>query len=212
MSEDNLVQPVSASPPLPPPHGTAGAAQPVLAYATPFGIAAPAFAAWRDGNRLVTVTRGSLPQQCVKCAAPADGFYGPRTFYWHHPALVLLVLLGMPGLIALVIVALVTRKGATLDIGLCAAHRARRRTAIVATWFLVIAGIAAIVCGLIAMEEYRSDWAPLFGTLTALALWIVAAVVYTKLGTYLSPTKIDATYATFKGAGVEFLSQFPPVR
>lgn len=197
----------------PPPLPAGGGAPPaVLTYATPFGIAPAAHGAWRDGDKLVTVPRAALPQQCVKCGAPADGWYGPRTFTWHHPALALLVLLGVFGLIALVVVALVMRKSATLDIGLCAAHRSRRRTAIGVTWLLVLAGVAAIAGGVYAMNEYRNDWGALIGTLTALALWIAAAVVYTKLGTFLTPKKIDAAYATFKGAGVEFLNLFPPVR
>lgn len=218
MSQPNHPGPASLPPlplplpPLPPPGAPfqQQAPQGVLPYATPFAAAQqPAYAAWRDGLKLITPANAVLPPQCVKCGAPADGHYGQRTFWWHHPALLLLILVNI---LVFAIVALIVRKKAVVQLGLCAAHLARRRQVLAISWVLGLGGVASLITGFYQMFEYRNDTAPLIGTLIALAMWITAAVLHTKLGAYLTPTIIDAQYAHFKGAGPEFLSLFPPVR
>jgi hypothetical protein len=202
----------STQPPPPLPSAGAPAAQAVLPYATPFGIApsVPTYAAWRDGAVLITPTVAVLPRQCVKCGQAADGWYGRRKFYWHHPGLLLLILVN---LIVFAIVALVVRKTATVELGLCARHIARRRMAIGATWLLVLGGCATLAGGFYVTSAYRGyDFAAFLGTLTALVMWVTAAVVSSNIAAFLRPTRIDSTYAFFKGAGPDFLSLFPPAR
>ena len=202
----------------PPGYGAQGgyqagaAAAPVgatLQYATPFGMGQTGAGVWRDGNKLVTTVQASLPRHCVKCGAPADGAYGPRTFYWYHPAIFLLLLVN---LLVFAIVALIIRKKATLEVGLCAAHRSRRAKAITAAWVLVLLGLATMIGGGVAGAEYSVDWLIPVAILAGLAMWIAAAVVGTVWGAYLTPTKIDKQYGYFKGAGLDFLNLFPPVR
>ena len=215
MSHPSDPRPASPTPPpLPPltaqnPQHPYPPPQAVLPYATPYAQPQAGYPAWRDGPKLVTPAYAALPPRCVKCGAPADGHYVQRVFWWYHPAFLLLL---FAGILIFAIVALIVRKKATVQLGLCAAHLSRRRHVIAVVTVMSLAGLAAIVGGFYAMEAYRNDTAPILCTLAALALWITAAVVYSKLGTYLTPTRIDDHYAYFKGAGPDFLSLFPTVR
>jgi len=47
---------------------------------------------WRDNKTLVMTKDALLPDQCVKCNAPAHGFKLKRKLTWHHPALYLIIL------------------------------------------------------------------------------------------------------------------------
>jgi Zn-finger in Ran binding protein and others len=79
---------------------------------------------WREGSTLVMSKDASLPDHCVKCDAPANGYRLKRNLTWHHPALYLLLL--MAWLIYL-IVSMIVRKRATVYLGLCRAHYEKRR-------------------------------------------------------------------------------------
>ena len=59
--------------------------------------------------------------------APAEGYTKKFNLSWHHPALYLIVLAGV---LIYVIVALIVRKTARVNIPLCPAHRAKRRNII----------------------------------------------------------------------------------
>ncbi len=89
----------------------------------------------RKGKQLVVELGAVFPDRCLKCNAPAEGFKKRFNVSWHHPALYLLVLLG---LLIYVIVALVVRKTARLDIPLCPRHRALRRN-------LMLAGVGCVL-------------------------------------------------------------------
>lgn len=188
--------------------GPPGLPMPVLAYATPLGTGINAQGIWRDGGKLITTREAVLPQYCVKCNAPADGFYGQRKLYWYHPALALLILLN---LLIFAIVAMILRKKATLMVGLCRRHHKRRLWLIATTWFFVLAGIVIMIGGPVEGMELREEWLVMAGLLGGLVL-LIAALVAGLMARVLVPTKIDDRYAWFKGCGNEFLSQFPPAR
>jgi hypothetical protein len=79
---------------------------------------------WRDGKLVVVRHNCALPARCVKCNAPvASQSYKKRTFYYHHPLLVLLIFLWV---LIYLIVALLVRKRATHQLGLCPAHHKLR--------------------------------------------------------------------------------------
>ena len=44
---------------------------------------------WRDQSTLVMTKDATLPDYCVKCDAPANGFRLKRNLSWHEPALYL---------------------------------------------------------------------------------------------------------------------------
>src|SRR5262245_35546938 len=85
---------------------------------------------WRDDTTLVMHRTARLPEYCIKCGAALDRPMMARTLRWQHPLLLLLLLGGLPGLILYFIIALVVRKTARADIGVCEEHAGKRRTAI----------------------------------------------------------------------------------
>ncbi len=157
----------------------------------------PGSGIWRDGSTLVMTKDAQLPDRCVKCNAFTDGRLR-RKFTWHHPAIYLLIFVA---LLIYFIVAMVTRKRATVDLGLCDEHRAKRRTYIWISWLLALGGIAGFVLAILA-----NDGTPAFIGVLLLLTAIVFAVITTRL---VYPSKIDDRFVWLKGVNAEYLNQLP---
>jgi hypothetical protein len=155
---------------------------------------------WQDGAMLITTRDGDvvLPDRCVKCNGPANGYRLRRKLSWHSPLLYLLILAGW---LVYLIVVLVVRKTARVHVGLCERHLNNRRTALYIAWFLCLAGIAAIVLAF----ANSSGGAGFFGIL----LLITAAIYGNFAPRIIYASKIDDRFAWIKGANREYLSQFP---
>lgn len=80
---------------------------------------------WRKGKSLVMRRDAVFPDRCVYCNDSANGYRLKRTYYWHHPALYLLILTPFAPLILYIIVALFARKSVTMAIPLCRRHHRR---------------------------------------------------------------------------------------
>ena len=173
--EDGYVMP---PPPGPPPHLSGGT--------------------WREGSTLVMSRDASLPDYCVKCDAPADGFRLKRNLSWHHPALFLLILLAW---LLYLILAMVLRKRATVYLGLCREHYEKRRTFLIAG-FVTLAVSFALIVGAIAWEYPAIALLAVLGILAS-AIWLafVARVVTVK--------KIDDQFVWLNGINENYLSRFP---
>ena len=91
------------------------------------------------GKHVLLPRDARLPDRCVKCNAPAEGFRKRCNLSWHSPVLYLLILLG---LIFYVIIALCVRRTAKVEVGLCPRHRARRKLGITIGLILLTAAIA----------------------------------------------------------------------
>ena len=50
---------------------------------------------WREGDRMVVAADAELPDRCVKTDLPADGQWADIRLRWHHPALYLVLILGI---------------------------------------------------------------------------------------------------------------------
>jgi len=106
--------------------------------------AAPLGGVWRDNDVVVLTPQAALPCRCVKCNEPVDEPTKERKIYWHHPAIYILVLINI---FIYAIVALIVRKTATINPGLCKAHRSKRNIAIAGGWAGSIIGIVlGIAC------------------------------------------------------------------
>ena len=93
-------------------------------------------------------------------------------------------------------------KRAKISIGLCQAHRARRRNFGLAAFALMLAGIGALL-GAVAAEE-----GSYLGLLSGVSLF--AAVMLALFGTrVLYPDRIDRDQARLKGCGEVFLASLP---
>ena len=153
---------------------------------------------WRQGKKLVTRSETPLPDRCIKCNAPANGFRLKRILYWQHPAYYLLFFCS---LLILVIVILIVRKKAVLHIGLCEAHRQQRKTAIAVCTTGVLAGLAMIIGGAAA----NSGWLALAGAVVLLAGAIWGAVK----GATIVATKIDKENVWVSGVNQDWLNELP---
>src|SRR5262249_31752161 len=100
---------------------------------------------WRYRRQLVLRPGTVVPDRCVKCNSPANGSRLRRRLYWHPPLVYLLILVN---LLLYVIVALVIRKRAVIDIGICAVHRQRRIIIIALSWSSILVGVAMLVYGI----------------------------------------------------------------
>ena len=153
---------------------------------------------WRFKRQLVCRPGASLPDRCVKCNVPTHGSRMKRQLYW-HPSLVYLLIL--VNLLVYVIVAMIVRKRATLQVGVCAAHRKRRLLIIAGSWLTALAGMALIFYGLSNNQGGLS----LIGLIAFLGAIIVGAV----LGPLVSAVKIDNEYVWVKGVCREYLETLP---
>ncbi|HEY2148034.1 MAG TPA: hypothetical protein VGH32_08865 [Pirellulales bacterium] len=157
---------------------------------------------WQDGNLLVLRKGSVLPDRCIKCNAPAEGYRLRRNLSWHHPALFLTI---FAGLLVYVIIALIVRQTMQVDVGLCPVHRSKRNRAIAIGWILALAGIATMIFGG-SMGGRQSAGYLVIGLvvlLVALFYGLIAAQTVT-------PKKIDPYFGWLKGVCREYLAELPP--
>ncbi len=181
----------------------------VIQYATP-AMYQPADGQqpiWRDQDRLIVPKLVSLPLRCVKCNQEiVDGWRWRKTLYWHHPALALLIL--FPGLLIYVIVALCVRQKAVVEASLCQEHRSSRNTKIAFTWIVGLGCIAALIGG-IAISAIENDGMYVALGLLLFVILLILALVAGNMARIVAPTKMEGNFAWLKGAGPEFLNNFP---
>lgn len=161
---------------------------------------------FRKGNTLVMHKMAQLPDVCVKTGQPSDRRV-KKKMQWHHPAIVLLVLVG---LLVYLIVALIVMKKATIEIPVSNDWMRVRRKRLMIT--LAIFAVGGVLFGLgiygAATESFSEDTLPMlffagavlgFGGLIASA--IAARIIW--------PAKIDDTHVHLSGVHSTVLSQFP---
>lgn len=156
---------------------------------------------WRDDKTLVMSKEAQLPDQCVKCNAPAHGFKLKRKLTWHHPALYVVVLVAW---IIYLVLAMAISKRATVFLGLCPEHVKRRKL------FLLI-GWTMFAIGLIVPVLAFSNEAPGIALLGFLLLftaifWLVFA------NRVVNVKKIDDRYVYLTGIDAAYLAQFPSLQ
>ncbi len=99
------------------------------------------------------------------------------------------------------IVALCIRKQATLHMGVCEEHRAKRRTAIMLSWLLAGIGVVMVIAGISGDAE----------TLIGLGgLNLLGAITYGLLSARLvSVKKISDRFIWLKGVNPDYLARLP---
>lgn len=132
---------------------------------------------WRTG-KLVRIGRETeLPDRCVVCSAPANGYRVKRRLYWAPaawtwtapfvPVVVFvaatflanraLMLLVWPTAIVLYVTHLFVRKPFRLAVGLCPRHRTIRRA-------LLAMSVICIAVMVLALREWHPDYGWIAGT------------------------------------------------
>jgi hypothetical protein len=158
-----------------------------------------ACAAWIDKRALVVRRGAELPDRCLKCNAPAEGFRFTRTVSWIRP--IWLILLISP--IVFLIAYLLVRWSAKISVGVCPRHRKMRRRAIVLGWLAALAGIAVFILGSVAPKGAEN-----FVILGGFLL-VIGGLVGGSLGSrILSPTKIDKNFVWLANVSPVYLAQF----
>ncbi|HKO98975.1 MAG TPA: hypothetical protein VJU86_18380 [Pyrinomonadaceae bacterium] len=152
---------------------------------------------WRDDSKLVMSKEALLPDRCVRCNVPTTGRL-KRTLTWHHPAIYLIILVA---LLIYVIVAMVLRKTARIEIGLCDEHRAKRKRNVLITWALCGVGLMGMVLA-IAMNDGTYFGFGFLALFAALIFGLFAVRVVT-------PAKIDDRFVWLRGVNKEYLDELP---
>lgn len=152
---------------------------------------------WRDKANLVMTKHAFLPSRCVKCNEPT-GERLIRKLAWHHPAIYLTLFIS---LLVYAIIAMVVRKSATVELGFCEEHAAKRNKHLMITWALGIAGVLSFPFGA-ALEDVNTI-AIGFLLLGATAIYGIVTL------RVVIPTKIDDHFVWIKGVSAEYLQQFP---
>lgn len=167
-------------------------------YAPPQSVSeASSSACYRDGKLLVVPTGQALPERCIKCNAPAI-LDKPRTFSWHSPGWYVLLFVAI---LVYIIAAVIVRKKVKLAVGLCAAHRQRRRTFLLTALGLLVFGCLSIFVA-IQFEFELLGW-------LAVPVLLVALIVALYASSTLSPARIEDAEARFRGCGEVFLNSLP---
>jgi hypothetical protein len=152
---------------------------------------------WREKTTLVMSKTAHLPARCIKCNQPTQ-LRLKRKLTWHHPAIYILLVVAT---LIYLIVAMVVRKKATVEVGLCEAHLQRRKRNVFIAWAL---GLLGVLCFVLAIAA--NDGTPaLLGLLLlfgALIFGIIAARV-------AIPVKIDDRFVWLRGINKEYLDLLP---
>lgn len=155
---------------------------------------------WRSHSVLVMAKQALLPDRCVKCNEPTQHTL-KRNLRWHHPSIYILI---AGGFLFYVILALVLGKTATVHVGLCETHVAKRKRDILITWVLVLLSFGSFYLAA-ATEEMT--------LLFAGVMLLLGGVIYgTVKARVVAPRKIDDHYVWLTGINSNYLQQFPEWR
>jgi hypothetical protein len=155
---------------------------------------------WQDGKILVMAKVARLPYRCVRCNEPATNLL-KRTLSWHTPWIY--VLLAVSPLIY-IIVALIIRKTAKIEVPLCDEHRAKRSRGLLIALGISLTGIA--LCFTPAF--LGQDWVGLL-VLTGVVT-ILGGLIFGLIASQtVVPQKIDETHVWLKKISPVYLAELP---
>jgi hypothetical protein len=126
----------------------------------------------------------------------------PRKLNWHHPALVIVLLLSP---LIYIILALLLTKRARIEIGLSEPYFARRRRDILIGWCTVLLGLAAIVTGFANVDANFA--VPLL--LAGFPLLFGGAIYGLLRARMVAADRIIADYIWLKGVHPDLLAELP---
>ena len=153
---------------------------------------------WRDGNVLVMLPNAHLPPRCIKCNESCTYPMTPRTVYWHHWSIYLVLLFNV---IIYLIVAMATRRKETVAPGLCRKHVKGRRFAILFAWLGVFASVVLLGASFDPVSPISLALVPLLLLFSIVFGMVRGRVVWAK--------RIDKSYVRLKGCAPPFLDTLP---
>lgn len=163
----------------------------------------------REGKKVFVPAGGNLPCLCVRCGSAAAQ-RKPHTYYWHHPALyltlLLAILIGAVAVLLYAVLALAIRKKTVLSPALCARHRRRVRLANWTAGGMVLALTALIYVG-VSTADSAVETASAVGSLVCIGVLMYVGVYNSAVRTYAVRIGPDGT--VLKGFGKGFLEKLP---
>ena len=168
---------------------------------------------WRKGNRLIVSKQARLPDVCVKTGDPSFQRIS-RKFYWHHPAVLLTVIIHP---LVYVVVALVARKRHDIQIPLSEDACDRRDTGILRSWLFILVGLAG-TGGTVLFFANRIygrstdeslTWIGLGGLIISVLTLFGAVFVRQRKASILRPKHMTDSVTQFLGAGSGYLDTLP---
>jgi hypothetical protein len=157
--------------------------------------------AWREGNMLVVRKGAELPDRCLKCNAPAEGFRFSRLLSWHRPIWFVLFLIS-PAIYVLVY--FLIRWRGRVTVGLCPRHREIRAWAIGLGWLAALVGLGSIFAISVIPDALIPLAILIGGTL------MLAGLIGGVLGSQVLVTKrIDKHFIWLRNVSLLYLTQFP---
>ena len=137
-----------------------------------------------------------FPPRCIKCNVPVEGEPKKRSFAWHHPGFIALLLINI---VVYAIVALCVQKKGTIYYYACRRHRRQRTLGFLTGWFGGIGGFVTIIAGAVN----SSGWIALAG-----AVIFIAGIIGGFMSRHFYPKKINDYFLCFRGGGPEFAASF----
>lgn len=161
---------------------------------------------WRDGKQLVMKIGATLPYRCVKTNGEAELLLR-RKLSWHHPVL-FLSLCG--GLLIYVILALLLRKTADVQIPICHRIKQRRLIAMLVGWVFGLSGLG-IIFGAVVLSENDPQFQPYVGfvIIGGILFSLISIIVCTMLANIVSPSRITDKHVWLKGVHRDYLDELP---
>jgi len=162
---------------------------------------------WRKKKILIMNRTSTLPDRCVKCNAPANGFLIKKDLYYYTPILTLicLVLFFIIGIL-IIIPAIIFRKRAKIMVGLCEHHRRRRGNLLWMSGGFFMLSIASFLVSFFVANSIIVSGIPLsIGGLSLLLCLIFLATANISL----SAKKIDDQHLWIKGINLVYLQAYP---
>jgi hypothetical protein len=163
----------------------------------PPSLGAAGTGVWRDKAALIMSKDARLPDRCVKCNQPTQGRL-KRNLTWHHPAIYILLLVAW---LIYLIVALVVRKRATVELGLCDEHLQKRRRNIFITLGLLLLGVVCFVLAIAA-----NDGTPALLGVLLLLTGMIYGIFSIRV---TAPIKIDDRFVWLRGVNLDYLDRLP---
>jgi hypothetical protein len=167
------------------------------------GPGSPFAGLWRQGNLLVMHKQAPLPDICLKSNLPSQRRL-KRRLAWHSPALYLLIFLHV---FIYIIVAMIVRKSATINIPLTQEWYSRRHRRMAFSWGAI--GLCVFVAGMCISAMDQHPIAPL-----AFIASVLAAIGFAIYGLYscqlVGARRMTDDYIWLKGVHPEFLDRLEP--
>lgn len=153
---------------------------------------------WRSGTVLVMTKDAALPDRCVRCNRPAQVRL-PRKLSWHRPWIYLTILISI---LVYLVIALVARKKARVEVPLCSEHERQRKNRLGTGWIVVL---CSMLLGAVGLGSPDHLWLLGVAPFTLLA----GLIFVTAVSQPVTPKKIDDHHVWLRKVSPEFLADLP---